>query len=425
MRLLRSISMTGIAAGSAVILCAGLFGTPASAAPDPSPGPSLAEASRGDSRGAEPLPLSATEHGAGQRSTSPELVCVPLAEAGTEGCMSLAPNVSDPGQAATLGSRGEISVAALQPIPDWCIDSFNQGRFVTRTQDCEAFGVNIQKTRTTNGVTTVIGTANAVAISFQYSAFSIPVVAHQFEFSTTSTAGDVSGLSLGATSWCGGSCLHTTPGSIPAQSLTPGLWFDDESFTEPPTTTVGSLYYLSSGWTLTLYGGGAPQPLRGPDFDLRCDNAAGGSSPAAGCAVYYAPGEITYGSGSNPDLVAHISQAHASGLPGGSIYDPIHRTTVQSVITANRATSCTGAPAVVGFTCDEYPFASSYEGAASGGTARSFPGCFFSDPAGIGPVGFSRCMIPASQNSSGGAILGNTYRQQRILDADPFFVTLT
>lgn len=45
------------------------------------------------------------------------------------------------------------------------------------------------------------------------------------------------------------------------------------------------------------------------------------------------------------------------------------------------------------------------------------------DPVATGP-GFSRCMINASQNMSGGTILGNTYHQQRILEADPFYVRL-
>ena len=101
------------------------------------------------------------------------------------------------------------------------------------------------------------------------------------------------------------------------------------------------------------------------------------------------------------------------------------RTTLTSVISANRAVSCGSAPSISGLSRDEFPFASSYEGAASGGTARSFPGCTFTDPASTGPVGFSRCMVAASQNSSAGAILGNIYRMQRILEADPFYVRLT
>ena len=90
----------------------------------------------------------------------------------------------------------------------------------------------------------------------------------------------------------------------------------------------------------------------------------------------------------------------------------------------NRDIACGSAQPVTGLSCDEYPFASSYEGAASGGTARSFPQCLFADPPAAGSVGFSRCMIVASENSSAGTIAGNTYRQQRILEADPFYLSI-
>lgn len=98
---------------------------------------------------------------------------------------------------------------------------------------------------------------------------------------------------------------------------------------------------------------------------------------------------------------------------------------MQSLITQNRNIACGNPPSLPGLSCDEYPFASSYEGAAAGGTARSFPGCGFNDPSATGPVGYSRCMVVAGQNSSAGAILGNTYRQQRILDGDPFYIALS
>lgn len=415
-------SLTGWSTGTLLGLAILIGGSGAVASPLDPPDPlshsSLAEATRNESIGATPIPAPSTERFRAIGSS-----CVPLAEEGTHGCIS--PSSSG----ARLETRADVEryagTAAVQPVPDWCIENFNQGRFVTRTQDCESFGFSVTKTRTTNGVTTVVGTAHQAAISYQYTSFSIARVAHQFEFSTSSASGDLTGLTLGALSNCGGSCVAVTPGVIDPQPLTPGIWHEAESFTEPASTALGSIHHLDTSWTISLYGGGATQSLQGAAFDLRCDNASGGSAPVAGCAVYYAPGQVIYNSFNNPALVNHISQAHASGLAGGSVYDPIHRTTVASVIAANRAAACGGVPSIQGLSCDEYPFASSYEGAASGGTVRSFPGCVFLDPAGSGPDGFSRCMIPASENSSGGAILGNTYRQQRILDSDPYFVTLS
>jgi len=154
----------------------------------------------------------------------------------------------------------------------------------------------------------------------------------------------------------------------------------------------------------------------------RCDNASGGSSPTPGCVIAIGPGKVVYSQATNPELVNHIAWAHASGLPGNSVDRPIHRTSLTTVINANRAASCGGAPSIAGKQCDEYPFASTYEGAASGGPVRSFSGCSFPEGFISSPSGYSHCMINASQNMSGGAILGNIYRQQRILDGDPFYV---
>ncbi len=345
--------------------------------------------------------------------------CTTSADGATQVCVSRGED-----QAALPGA----SARAVQPVPSWCIDNYNNGRLVTRTQDCATFGVTVTKRIQQNGVWRDVGNATITVGSYQYTSFSTAVVAHQLSLSVAITTGDVAGLTMKASSSCNGSCVPSVPGVIPVTPVTVSGWHEAEAFTEPTTTAVGSVNYLGTGWTITfdLVGGSTPpSDVQTGYYDLRCDNAAGGSSPVAGCAVYYAPGAVTYSTGSNPAIVSHISQAIASGLPGGSVLNPLHRTTVASVIALNRSTACSSAPSISGLQCDEYPFASTYEGAASGGTARSFPGCTFTDPASTGPVGFSRCMLDASQNLSAGAILGNIYRQQRILEADPFYVRLT
>ena len=331
-----------------------------------------------------------------------------------------------PAETSTFG-RSDVGTRAVQPIPSWCANNFNGGRLVTRTQDCETFDVTITKRVTTNGTTTIVGTASVALYSYQYTSYSTAAVAHQYGFSVSTITGDVSGITMSAASNCTGSCVHTAAAILATPVALTG-WHEAEAFTLPPSTAIGSIYYLATGWVLTVNLPGSttgPSTVPTDQYDLRCDNAAGGSAPSAGCAVYYAPGRVAFSSASNPTLVAHLSQAIGSGLPGGSVLDPLHRTQVQSVINLNRSIACGGVSGPAGTTCDEYPFASSYEGAASGGSARSFPGCSLSDPPATGPVGYSRCMVVAGQNSSGGAILGNTYRQQRILDGDPFYVALS
>lgn len=80
--------------------------------------------------------------------------------------------------------------------------------------------------------------------------------------------------------------------------------------------------------------------------------------------------------------------------------------------------------------CDEYPFASSQEGASPAtprGPARTFPDICNGMPGatGSGVVGFSRCFIDATQNKKAGDRTRKLYREQRILVGDPFQVGST
>jgi len=82
-----------------------------------------------------------------------------------------------------------------------------------------------------------------------------------------------------------------------------------------------------------------------------------------------------------------------------------------------------------GNSCDEYPFASTAQGAATPGNGkkRVFKGCKLTEDFNDGPHGFSRCFINNSQNTQSGSnygvFLGNaTGKGNRILRGDPFYV---
>ncbi|WP_172582219.1 NucA/NucB deoxyribonuclease domain-containing protein [Subtercola boreus] len=199
-------------------------------------------------------------------------------------------------------------------------------------------------------------------------------------------------------------------------------WKEAEAFSEPNTKAVGSNVNVEPSWQFEYL---FPESYAGFGTDgmyARCDNQAGGKYPKPGCVFPSAPGRLTYSTAANPELARHISRALASGLPGADPMKPLTRITDQAWIDSNRNTVC-GKPVVVeGKSCDEYPFASTEQG---GGTPlRTFSGCAFTDPAQTGEIGASHCMINALQNSSGGGILGNTYRQQRILNFDVFVVAI-
>lgn len=149
------------------------------------------------------------------------------------------------------------------------------------------------------------------------------------------------------------------------------------------------------------------------DFNLpiRCDyQAAGLDAPHYGCvykkfiSVHEVPMRIL------PAYAGHIADAQATGLPGapseGS--NVLKRLRDQAKIDRNRTKACAAAPSPRpdGLECDEYPFASTYQGAST------------ANP----PIGWSWRLISAAENGAGGEHLKRFYRAFRIHDKDPFWV---
>ncbi|WP_157838440.1 NucA/NucB deoxyribonuclease domain-containing protein [Nocardia farcinica] len=134
----------------------------------------------------------------------------------------------------------------------------------------------------------------------------------------------------------------------------------------------------------------------------------------------------------HPEAVGHVQRAQQSGLPGGA-GSPLHRQASVSERNNNRRVSCPRGNAVgdarkvPGRSCDEYPFASTREGAASNPNGRPFnPECHVPDlGAATGPTGYSVCMIDNPQNLLAGGLLGVFYGRMRVIDNDAFVVLAT
>ncbi|MFJ3880789.1 NucA/NucB deoxyribonuclease domain-containing protein [Streptomyces sp. NPDC090077] len=103
------------------------------------------------------------------------------------------------------------------------------------------------------------------------------------------------------------------------------------------------------------------------------------------------------------------AQGQLAGHPGrGGGGKPLHRTMDKSVIAANRGAACPKSlERSAGQSCDEYPFASTKEGGASGI--------------------YSRRMINADHNSTAGGsnYLLRAYKNHRIIDGDAFWVAVS
>ena len=94
--------------------------------------------------------------------------------------------------------------------------------------------------------------------------------------------------------------------------------------------------------------------------------------------------------------------------------NPLTRDTNPADTLANRNASCADfvpdptPPGQPSDSCDEYPFASTYQGAAF-----------------VGPGRFSVAHVPVDQNSRAGSLLGGFYSINRIIDGDPFYAFIT
>ncbi|SEK55838.1 NucA/NucB deoxyribonuclease domain-containing protein [Streptacidiphilus jiangxiensis] len=140
-----------------------------------------------------------------------------------------------------------------------------------------------------------------------------------------------------------------------------------------------------------------------PTPTVRCDNAALANMPRYGCVLPNIIPVLTVPYSRYPQYAQHIADAQKAGLPS-----TLSRLFNGTLINKNRNTSCPSSlPRPAGDECDEYPFASTYQGGfMSGGK-------------------FSRRMINGKQNRLGGQDLQALYNGARLLDADKFQVQVT
>jgi hypothetical protein len=98
-------------------------------------------------------------------------------------------------------------------------------------------------------------------------------------------------------------------------------------------------------------------------------------------------------------------------IPGESV--PLHRLTNTTQQAANNTAAVNTCISVWGqyngslLNCDEYPFKTTYEGAAKGNGD------------------YSARLIDAADNQAAGTLLGVFYNANRILDMDPFYAETT
>ncbi|HZM76340.1 MAG TPA: hypothetical protein VFC19_11465 [Candidatus Limnocylindrales bacterium] len=258
---------------------------------------------------------------------------------------------------------------------------------------------------------------------------------HTFQYNAQVSVGQVYTSELRTAPECYAACSYAStvnPPSGPATGVHSGVQVYQTS------GAIGTRWTARSDWAMTFYDPTTinkfTQPLRLGYPGHRCDDALPGSGP--GCVQSSFRPHLALDKPNYPNYREHIRIAQ---MPvGGPQPNLLNRTTNVALMAANRNVSCPPSsptyPRPPGYECDEYPFASTYQGAA-GLVGEGFNlkvsnritniDCrvtWLPTQAQTPHRGFSPCMIPADENSLGGGELGEFYRKNRIIDGDPFTV---
>ncbi|MFJ6569361.1 hypothetical protein ACIQNU_18245 [Streptomyces sp. NPDC091292] len=306
--------------------------------------------------------------------------------------------------------------------PDWCNDHVFDGWWQTRTDACMTR--DVQGVFTRNGVP--VGGVSFLEFNYSYSDTASEQWAHQIELYRYSTWGSTGTLFVVGSARCSGDCAVRNAGVLGGR-MNDREDVDGESFFATTATGSGQVGFARTTWEyriLSTYAG-LSNEMEVESPASRGDNALPGVYRPGVVFPEYTP-TLNYSLALYPQLAGHIRDAQNSGLPGAPGDTALERLTDTDKRDDNRNRSCPSRyPRPDGKSCDEYPFASTWQGASTAnpvGVARTFGWCNITEPSGTGPVGYSVCMIDATENSRGGSELGSFYRTERIIEKDAFFV---
>ena len=343
-----------------------------------------------------------------------------------------------PSAAAKAAMKSARFAAAMQEVPQWCVDNAFTGWWFVRTGGCMIQDRLLTVTNTSTGAVT--GTMPYLMLTYSYTSIDLGAWAHQIELYPYDITGSAAGTTVNGSARCTGACFMTDT-VFPPQLMRLRIDSEAEFFADSTVGAPGTVGFgrtsISYFWTNPQWASGAPVNIS-PPWDVRCDNNTSGKD-SAGCVFPdYPPAVVVSRTGPYPSFARHLADAQASGLPGAYPNGvPLTRMVNAADSDRNGNTACPqassgGYPRPAGHSCDEYPFRSTYQGAytatrpAPPAPGRTFDWCQITAlGSGAGAIGWSACMIPVGENSGGGALLngfGGIYRTQRMLDGDDFYV---
>lgn len=318
------------------------------------------------------------------------------------------------------------SSSALTPVSTPAACASNTTEKNTRTTACINRNWAVDLYKIVNRVPIWAGTAYGTMQTYIYMTPTSNFLINQTTLTTKGISGALKPMVTGKF-WCSGKC-DAARGSMSLRALKVGKVVAIGSV--EPNHATGARGNTTTNWSFTVT---APTAVSNTatvtafSLNARCDNRFKGVA-GKGCIVPSNVPALSYSTSSTKhgQVATHIKKALASGLEASSASNYLVRTTDATAIAANGRAACPSTlPKRTGYSCDEFPFRSTTQGAAAGGKARVPSGCWYAAVAGSGKVGYSRCNVNATQNSSAGGTLSAFYNANRVHGGDKFYVKIT
>jgi hypothetical protein len=216
--------------------------------------------------------------------------------------------------------------------------------------------------------------------------------------------------------WCATGCDVTIPPGETLTLLTPGSWFRGHWSMSSQGGEDKDTTYIQSDTDLLFINPAVPQdPERistEVDFHNRCDSTLAETPREGGCTFNEVEPTLRLDKSATSIYREHalfVENAQAStpdhfGARGRG--EPLNRLINVKRQTDNRTVSCRGfTKQFSDDSCDEYPYASTYQGANEIGRDRTSVG-----------------HVPEKQNERGGTVLKNFLLANRVIDMDRYWV---
>ncbi|MEV0374329.1 NucA/NucB deoxyribonuclease domain-containing protein [Streptomyces sp. NPDC050636] len=259
--------------------------------------------------------------------------------------------------------------------------------------------------------TGVLGYGNSTELNYKRKTYTQDVNLGLVEATDAAISGTLATVTLGCNTPEGNGCKAKQTGGggwqqLPYPTTNTHFTFQVTSdaksvlYHQPPTKV--DIRHITATNTGTTYPGEPAQ--------VRCDSEKVGSNQGRGCVNWeYAPTYTMDGTdGEIFEVAGHVAWAQRNlknqwGLRGKG--KPLHKLSDEDLQRKNRRKACGNANPGPGQSCDEFPFASTWEGAH-----------FQSD--------YSTKNLNALQNSTEGGrkYRGKFYRTNRVIDGDAFWV---